>query len=185
MMAPPRSRCPAPPQSQRGFTMVELMIVVVIMGIVVALALPSMQTAILSNKLSSYSQNFTASVGMAKSEAIKRNKAIKLCRTSDGTACASTGNFQQGWMVFQDTDNDGTVDSGEARLAYQEALSTDFAFTSDAYTLTFQPSGIGVTPATLVLCRHNPAGHVRRGINITGTGQFYVTRVTDSSCPTS
>lgn len=174
-----------PRTRHRGFTLIELLVVIAISAVLLSLAVPSFQDAMLSNKLASYANNFSGSVQLARSEAIKRNVPSTICRSSSGTSCVTSGNFQQGWIVFKDANGDGTVDSDDTVLQYQQALSTDYSFTSGtADTLVFQPSGAGSTAATLILCRALPnPGSKKRTIKLWATGRVTVTPATATSCP--
>ena len=170
----------------RGFTLVELLITMTVLGILGMIAVPSFNNAILGNKLASFSNSFVASVQLARSEAIKRNSPVKLCRSADGTSCAAAGNWQQGWIIFNDAPpGDGIINGTETRVHYQQALPDEFAFTSDNYTITIQGTGLIDAGATMVLCRHNSVGSQERAITVSTTGRSTVTRTTNGTCPTS
>jgi type IV fimbrial biogenesis protein FimT len=175
---PTRSR-----RSYRGFTIVELMVAVTIVGIILAFAIPSFSGVILSNKLAANANSFIASTQLARSEAIKRNAVVRICRSADGATCAGNGTFQQGWVVFHDANNDGTLNSGETVIQVQQAISPDFHFTSDAYNIAFQGTGLGATAASLVLCRATPVGNQERVIRVEGVGRASVTKTTNGVCP--
>ena len=177
--------CPgtrAPPQ--RGFTLIELMVAVAILAILAVLAAPSFNDAILSNKLSSYANNFIASATLARGEAVKRNLPVKLCRSADGASCATAGGWQQGWIVFNDLDDDGTLDSNETLIQRQQALSTDYSLTGNVYTVVFQSVGVGSTSANLNLCRATPTpGSQARDIRVSATGRVSVSKTATGTCP--
>jgi type IV fimbrial biogenesis protein FimT len=80
-----------------GFTLVELMITVTIAVVLIMIAVPSFKTIILSNKLTTTSNDLVLAINAARMEAVKRNAKTQLCsnsasvNTSDtlGSACTT------------------------------------------------------------------------------------------------
>lgn len=99
---------------QRGFTLIELMIAVAVMGVMLALAGPSFEQAINGNRLSSAAGEVVGALQLARSEAVRSNRRVVLCRSDDASACSATNASWVGWIVFVDTDSDGARDANEA-----------------------------------------------------------------------
>ena len=157
---------------QRGFTLIELMVTLAVLSVLIGIAIPSFNEFSLSSRLRSYGTSLVASAQLARSEAIKRSKSVTLCASSNGTSCS--GSWDQGWIVLQG----GTV------LHRQQALASGYQITSgDVSSITFTPSGVGATQATLRICRSTPsAGSQERVVTISATGRTTVTKTTDGTC---
>ncbi|MGR8920019.1 MAG: GspH/FimT family pseudopilin [Gammaproteobacteria bacterium] len=100
---------------QRGFTILELMAVVVIAGILLTIGLPSFQALMFNNRITSQLNLFSSSLALARSEAVKANQRVVICPSSDGASCATGVDFDTGWIVFIDrggTDFDVDDDGG-------------------------------------------------------------------------
>ena len=70
----------------RGFTLVELLVVMTIGAILVAAAVPSMSYFIATTRTSNATNTMVASFELARSEAIRRNTIVSVCRTLDPNA---------------------------------------------------------------------------------------------------
>ena len=64
--------------TSKGFTLIELMVVIAVIAIITSFALPSYQTLIEKRNLSSGAHQFSAFFSAAKMEAIKRNEMIAI-----------------------------------------------------------------------------------------------------------
>jgi type IV fimbrial biogenesis protein FimT len=171
-----------------GVTLIELMVTLTVLGVLMAVALPSFSEAFLSNRLASFSNSFVASAQLARSEAIKRNASVKMCRSSNGTSCATSGGWQQGWIIFADTGvgansaND-SIDSDETRVHYQQALATDYSFTGGSYSISFQSTGLVASQISLTLCRLYPSpGSQERAVVVSTSGRVSVAATRTGSC---
>jgi len=160
----------------RGFTLVELMIALVILAILLGVAVPSFQGAALSGRLSAYANDFVASTQLARSEAVKRNAAVRLCVSAGGAACDDEGGWESGWIV---------VTAAGDVIQRQPALEADYSFSEagGATVLTFPPTIVGVTPASFTVCRAAPEGSEERVVTVTASGTASVERTTEGSCP--
>jgi len=98
------------PMKIKGLTLIELMITLAIAGILIASAAPSMREFIQNNRSATQINELQATLNLGRSEAIKRNSSITICKSSNGSGCA--GNWQDGWIVFVDHDLDGSFDDG-------------------------------------------------------------------------
>jgi len=174
----------------RGFTLVELMFTITIMAILLAVAAPSLINAVLGNRLNSSANNLIASAILARSEAIKRNKQVAMCVSSNGATCA-TGGWEQGWIVTcRTTDHVNCDPTGPDVLVLQRQTAATgglrIADTSPGAVanITFSPSGVGATVASLRVCRATPsAGSQERVVEISATGRAYVRKTSDGTCP--
>ena len=97
----------------RGFTLLEVLVVLAIVAILTTLAAPSFVALIQSNSVSSNVNAFIADVRYARSEAVRRGGAVVMCRSDTPEAAAPTcgsgsgpgGNgWVSGWIIFEDRD---------------------------------------------------------------------------------
>ncbi|SFB04347.1 prepilin-type N-terminal cleavage/methylation domain-containing protein [Collimonas sp. OK607] len=65
-----------------GMTLIEAMITLAIMCILLSLALPSMRSFVIQNRLSAETSRFIAALALVRSEAIQRGRAVLICRRS-------------------------------------------------------------------------------------------------------
>jgi type IV fimbrial biogenesis protein FimT len=119
-----------------------------------------------------------ASAQVARSEAIKRNTTITLCRSANGTSCSGSGGWQQGWIVMAGATTLPTTD--DVVLHVQQGLPPEFSITGG--DVTFPGTVVGTTPTTLTVCRKTPLGKEERVVTISGTGSAYVTIATTGTC---
>ncbi len=175
----------------QGFTLPEMLVVLVVSAILVALAAPSFSGAIDSVKLSSATNGFLSGLHLARSEAIKRNSRVALCKTADGVSCAATGGWEQGWIVFHDANNNGARESSELVILRELPLSSSLRLTGNvnvARYVSFTPTGgtrlIGgaFQAGTLTVCRYSAQPSEARQIILNAVGRPRVQRAAISSC---
>lgn len=90
-------------RSQRGFTLIELMVTIAVLAIVVSIAAPSFTSMINNNRSVALGEELTGAFNLARSEAVKRGDRVSICASSDGASCSAAGTWNQGWIVFTDS----------------------------------------------------------------------------------
>ncbi|MBO9650319.1 MAG: GspH/FimT family protein [Variovorax sp.] len=101
----------------KGFTTIELMVVIAIVAILAAIAAPSFGGIIERYRVRRATEDLTASLYLARSEAIRRGGNVTMARYSP-SGCTPTSNkdWSCGWIIFADADNDGILDADEERI---------------------------------------------------------------------
>lgn len=170
----------------KGFTLLELVIVIAILGITTAFAAPGLSTMIKNNRISGAANDFVAALQFAKAEAAAQLDTVTICKKNiAATGCANGGDWQQGWIVFVDTNGDAGVNAGETILLNHEVLDANISFGGTAGVtdaVTYRPAGTtSITQVeTLIMCDDRGFDSNTRGILITITGRGSVMKGTDT-----
>jgi len=163
-----------------GFTLVELAITVTVLAIVCAIAFPSFTGLLRSNRLSGTANEMVVAFQTARSEAIKLNGSVSLCRSDNGLACA-TGDA---WSALAIVDRDGTL-LRSFKLNPGVEVNGDAALDGMSDTITFSSDGIArdtagaPVAATLSICMPvtNPSDNIRN-VTIMGGSRISISRAT-------
>jgi len=134
-------------EAHRGFTLTELAVVMAIVAILLAIGVPSYRYITNSYRMSAEVNGLLGDLQFARGEAIKEGLTVTACVSRDGASCdAGSSNWQEGWVVFQDLNNDQTVDPGETVLHVQQPFSGTDTFRSNngISAVTFNREGFAV-----------------------------------------
>ncbi|NRB38248.1 MAG: type II transport protein GspH [Pseudomonadales bacterium] len=189
---------------QRGFTLLELMVVVGIAAILMSIAAPNMQTIIQNGRLVA---QFNESVGLlsfVRSEAIKRKAfTITLCGSDDAYKAIPTCNsssWEKGWMIFSDSDNDRKLEPalGEELIRIGAPIEGGNTLRSQGFDassyITFDKYGQPTAAGTLIVCDDrgtkkakavviSAAGQTRKAVDETSSRVVNNHSGDDISCP--
>ncbi len=171
----------------KGFTLLELIIIVAIIGLTTAFAAPGLSDMIKNNRISGSANDFVAAMQYAKAEAASRVNPVTLCqRNALGTGCVADGGWQQGWIVFTDFDGSQNVNGDDEVLMRHEALHAQITFggTGNMSTaVTYNPSGTTTITTTeeMILCDDRLFAESAKGILVTITGRGAVMKASDTS----
>jgi len=183
----------SPMKNLSGFTLIELMITIVIAGILLAVGVPSFNAFAANNRLTTQVNSFVTAVNFTRSEAIKRSSSVTICKSNTGTSCA--GNWSDGWVVFDDINNNGAINAGDTIILVHGALQNDNTLISSANRISYSSQGLapgfnntftlcdnrGATKAKAIITSNT--GRVRLAIDSNADGTVEDGSGSNITCP--
>jgi len=154
------------------------MITLSILAIVGSFAMPAFRDMILNMRIRSDTSEVISALQVARSESIKRKSPVVLCARSAGaTTCDNTvtTNWDNGWLVWVDTDADAVFDAGEVLIRQKDTLQSGITLRTSTTlpTLSYLPDGSSSLALNneFRLCDNNRTNERGRRIQIALTGR--------------
>ena len=178
-------------REDRGFTLIEVLVVLALAALLQTLAAPALSAMVDQVRVGSAAQTLHGSLQLARSEAIKRNGRVVVCKSADGLSCVTAGGWEQGWIVFHDRNNNATLDSGEPVLLQERGLPPSLRLTGNSQVksyVSYTPLGVTQTPGggfqagTLTVCRQSASSTAGRQIIISSAGRVRTQKAELASC---
>ena len=179
---------------QSGFTLIELLVVLAVAIIITTTAIPSLQSFIQNNRISTSVHKFVSSLNLARSEAVKRGERVTICKSNDSTTCTTSGGWEQGWIVFVDNNDNGLREAGTEELIRtqgalggnttllgQNDVEDHISYAGTGFAQLVSGGAININQSTLLLCDSRKFGSHARAIMISTTGSVRSTSATDTS----
>ncbi|MCY7354813.1 MAG: GspH/FimT family pseudopilin [Lysobacter sp.] len=138
-----------------GFTLIELMITLVVVVVVTTLGLPAFADTLQRTRVSAASHSLSATLASARSTAVMRKEPVSVCPMTAQHRCRMDGVWEDGWMVFRDSQRSGqpAADSDILRVVDPLDRSLILRATSGRDRARFQPDGRSTgSTLTLSLC---------------------------------
>jgi len=162
------------PRRSSGFSIVELMIVVAIIGVISVISAPFLGDFISDMRISTKTNDFLSFLNVARSEAARRGTRVTVCISGDQATCSAGGtDWATGAVAFVDVNGNGQVDTGDTIVRVFDAMPNNFSVIATTpfatnYYFYYRPSGAASSAGTLRLCR---TGRKARDVMVIQTGR--------------
>lgn len=164
----------------RGFTLLELMVTVGIAAILLSVGVPSFRSVIMDNRLVRDSNQFVASINLARSSAVRFQRNATICTSANFDAavptCTASTDWSNGWIVWVDKDRDGATDANEMLAAHAPIDDTTTFSSTTAALFTYDARGFGASPADNLTMCDSRTGEMGRSIKVNNVGRTNVSR---------
>lgn len=174
-----------------GYSLIELLVTLGLATTLMAWAVPALTDVIHGARVQAGTQALASSLALARSEAVKRNTRVVMCKSAGGSACEPGAGWEQGWIVFHDVNNNGVVDRDEYVLHREAALPPALRLSGNApvsryvsytpYGRTRQLSG-AFQAGTFTVCAHAGGRIHARQVVINNVGRARVANAAPGQC---
>ena len=161
----------------RGFTAVELLFSLAIVGLVTALAVPSFRDFLQNNRTAEEANALVGALALARNEAVTRGVPVSVCSSTDNATCADDPDWTTGWIVFTDAVAPvGSVDAPDTVLRALPALRTGSDLAASANFVSYAANGFlgSVAGVTFGLDIEGCTGNHNRTITLNLQGRAAV-----------
>lgn len=174
--------------TQKAFTLVELMIVISLVAIILGYGIPRFKQVMANNQSLALGEDIAGALQYARTEAVKQAKMITFCPANDeGTGCATDTWSGRGWLVVRDTAASETatapVVATDAILKRWDKLKSSGRMTLDNDRMFVRFTGMGMlarvegtNPVTITSHATECTGSSARTININLSGMISVVK---------
>jgi len=167
------------PGLNRGTSLMDVLTTLAVSSLVLGIAIPGFQNYLAYSQLISSTNLLAHSLALARSEAVKRNRHVVICKSRDQQTCTSTGSWRQGWIIFEDRTPDRQRDEEEALLFAKSelarAMHLDYRAFRSPHFIAFRPTGITKTNGSFTLCYRQDTDSARALI-LSKTGRVRLSR---------
>ena len=176
---------------QGGFSLTELLVALAIAALLATMGVPAMGSMADSMRMTNASNRLHSHLHLARSEAIKRRGRVALCKSADGVYCTSAGDWEQGWIVFSDTNNDGLREWNEDVIAVEGAQPARLLISANQHinsNVSYAPGGearllTGAFQAgTFTVCNDSAGRADARQVTVNSVGRARVQKGLLASC---
>ncbi len=165
-------------QQQAGFTLLELVFTLAIITIA-SFTLPGVSASfIYSNKVVVAVNQIAADMAYARSEAVTRSQNVQLCKTLNGLECTRSNQWETGWMIFVDENQNRKRELSEPVLKYQpkvDAINITYRGSGSSHYIRFRADGASGVNGTFAFCSDS-AGQYKRALILFRTGRLRLSK---------
>lgn len=134
-------------QKDDGFTLIELMLAIALVGILLATAVPALDDFTNNSRQTGAINDFVSAMHLARNTAITTNSRVTMCPSAAGANCELAG-WDSGWIVFGDANSNANLDAGETIVTASSRVD-GLSIQSGEFPqfLMYRPNGRAMTVA--------------------------------------
>lgn len=166
--------------SQQGFSIIELMVGIAVLGVLLGVGVPTFIEITNSNRITTQTNELVSALNYARSEAVKRGDPVSVCSSTNGATCSASNNWSNGWIVFTDaTGAVGTLDAADALLQTWPATG-GLSLTTSGPSIRYRASGMVATARNFTLIKTGCSGPKARQVSVALVGRVSSAKI---DCP--